>query len=171
MFPKGKNNTHIIRNAQYLALFRSSSDRKQIEIIAELRLFDKNRVHSMNAYYKETEKPYGYLLVDNKPGTPADNQILADLFGECCAYHFGVNSTEPTRVETKPVTNTAQQPKPPLQRRSLCKQSPGRMSQTTCDKNTPWEHWRSLRFPKSMLSSKCTTHRATKTIILSVEVC
>ena len=66
-------------------------------------MFDKNRVHFMNAYYKETEKPYGYLLVDNKPGTPADNQILADLFGECYAYHFGVNSTEPTRVETKPV--------------------------------------------------------------------
>ena len=57
----------------------------------------------MNAYYKETEKPYGYFLVDNKPGTPPDNQILADLFGECYAYHFGVNSTEPTRVETKPV--------------------------------------------------------------------
>ena len=59
-------------------------------------MFDKNRVHFMNAYYKETEQPYGYLLVDNKPGTPADNQILADLFGECYAYHFGVNSTEPT---------------------------------------------------------------------------
>ena len=79
MFPKGKYNTDISRNAQYLALFRSSSDRKQIGIIGE-RMFDKNRVHFMNAYYKETEKPYGYLLVDNKPGTPPDNQILADLF-------------------------------------------------------------------------------------------
>ena len=57
----------------------------------------------MNAYYKENEKPYGYLLMDNKPDTPPDNQILADLVGECYAYHFGVNSTEPTRVETKPV--------------------------------------------------------------------
>ena len=26
----------------------------------------------LNAYYKETEKPFGYLLVDNKPGTSAD---------------------------------------------------------------------------------------------------
>ena len=102
MFPKGKYNTDISRNAQYLALFRSPSDRKQIGIIGE-RMFDKNRVHFMNAYYKETEKPFGYLLVDNKPGTPADNQILADLFGECYVYHFGVNSTKPTRVETKPV--------------------------------------------------------------------
>ena len=69
--------------------------------------------------------------MDNKPGTPADNQILADLFGECYAYHFGVNSTEPTRVETKPVGNTAQQPKPPLQGRSLCKPSPGPMQEYT----------------------------------------
>ena len=30
-------------------------------------MFDKNRVQFMNAYYKETEKPFGYLLVDNKP--------------------------------------------------------------------------------------------------------
>ena len=102
MFPKGKYNTDISRNTQYLALFRSLSDRKQIGIIGE-RMFDKNRVRVMNAYYRETKKPYGYLLVDNKPGTPPDNQIFADLFGECYAYHFGVNSTEPTRVETKPV--------------------------------------------------------------------
>ena len=109
MFPKGKYNTDISRNAQYLALFRSPSDRKQIGIIGE-RMFDKNRVHFMNAYYKETEKPFGYLLVDNKPCTPADKQIVSDLFGEC-----------------------------------LCKPSPGRMSQTTCGINTPWEHQRSVK--------------------------
>ena len=69
--PEGKYNTDISRNAQYLALFRSPrpSDRKQIGIIGERR-FDKNRVHFMNTYYKETEKPLGYLLVDNKPCTP-----------------------------------------------------------------------------------------------------
>ena len=105
MFPKGKYNTDISRNAQYLALFRSPSDRKQIGIIGE-RMFDKNRVHFMNAYYKETEKPFGYLLVDSKPDTPADQQILADLFGECYVYHFDVNSTEPTRVENQACRQT-----------------------------------------------------------------
>ena len=64
-------------------------------------MFDKNRVHCMNAYYKETEKPFGYLMVDNKPRTPADKQTVADLFGECYVYHFDVNSTESTCVETK----------------------------------------------------------------------
>ena len=70
-------------------------------------MFDKNRVHFMNAYYKETEKPFGYLLVDNKPDTPADKQVLGDLFGDCRVCLFAtqtkVNSTsvEPTPVETK----------------------------------------------------------------------
>ena len=80
MFPKGKYNTDISRNAQYLALFRSPSDRKQIGIIGE-RMFDKNRVHFMNAYYKETEKPFGYLLVDNKPDTPAISKFLQTYLG------------------------------------------------------------------------------------------
>ena len=62
MFPKGKYNTDISRNAQYLALFRSPSDRKQIGIIGE-RMFDKNRVHFMSAYYKETEKPYPHNVI------------------------------------------------------------------------------------------------------------
>ena len=44
MFPKRKYNTDISRNPQYLALFRSPCDRKQIGIIGE-RMFDKNRVH------------------------------------------------------------------------------------------------------------------------------
>ena len=42
-------------------------------------------------------------MVDNKPGTPADKQILADLFGVCHVYHFGVKSP----VETKPKTHFA----------------------------------------------------------------
>ena len=32
MFPKGKFNTDVSRNAQYLALFRSRSDRKKLEL-------------------------------------------------------------------------------------------------------------------------------------------
>ena len=92
MFPKGKYNTDISRNAQYLALFRSHNDRKQIGIIGE-RIFDKKKVHLMNAFYKDTEKPFGYLWVDSKPNTLPDGQVLADLFGKCYVYHFVVNST------------------------------------------------------------------------------
>ena len=71
MFPKGKFNTDISRNAQYLALFRSPSDRKQIGIMTE-RMFDNNR----------SERPFGYILVDNRPDTTSDKQhfrILSSL--------------------------------------------------------------------------------------------
>ena len=78
MFPKVKYKTDISRNTQYLALFPSPSDRKQIGIVGE-RMSDKNRIYFMNAYYKETEKPFGYLLVDNKPSTPGDKEVLGDL--------------------------------------------------------------------------------------------
>ena len=44
MFPKGKYNTNISRNALYVALFRSPSDRKQIGIIGE-RMFDKSALY------------------------------------------------------------------------------------------------------------------------------
>ena len=38
MFPMGKYNTDVSRNVQYLALFRSPNDRKQIRIIKERML-------------------------------------------------------------------------------------------------------------------------------------
>ena len=71
LFPKGKFNTDIGRNAQSMVLFRSPSDRKQIGIVAE-RIFDKNGTTFMSAYTKETEKPYGYLLIDNQQKTTSD---------------------------------------------------------------------------------------------------
>ena len=82
MLPKGKFNTDISRNAQYMVLFRSPSDRKQIHIIAE-RIFAKDRPNFMQVYSKETEKPYGYVLVDNQPRTTTDKQVVSDVFGSC----------------------------------------------------------------------------------------
>ena len=92
MFPKGKYNTDISRNAQYIALFRSPSDRKQIGIVAE-RMFDKQRDSFMEAFYKEIEKAFGYLLVDNKPDTSGDKQVIGDVFGQCHVYS-NINRTK-----------------------------------------------------------------------------
>ena len=85
MFPKGKFNTDISRNAQYLVLFRSPSDRKQIDMIAE-RIFAKDRPNFMSVYGKVTAKPYGYVLIDNQPKTNSENQVVSDVFGECERY-------------------------------------------------------------------------------------
>ena len=66
MFPKGKFNTDISRNAQYMFLFRSPSDRKQVDIIVE-RIFAKDRPNFMKVCGNVTAKPYGYVLTDNQP--------------------------------------------------------------------------------------------------------
>ena len=97
MFPKGKFNANISRNAQYMVLFRSASDRKQMDIIAE-RIFAKDRPKKdrpkfMSVYMKETEKPYGYIILDNHPKTTSEKQVIADVFGDCYAYPNITKST------------------------------------------------------------------------------
>ena len=86
-FPKGKYNTSISHNAQYMALFRCPADRRQIGIMAD-RIFDKNKPAFMEIYNDITSKPYFYVVVDNKADTPARRQIIADLFGNCVSYNI-----------------------------------------------------------------------------------
>ena len=57
-----------------------------------------------------------------------------------------------------------------LHEKCLSTPSPGRMSRSRRGKNTRREHQRSVRFPKDMSPSKCTTHPVMKGISLSVEV-
>ena len=93
-FLKGKFNTDISRNAQYLVLFRSPSDRKQIDIIAE-RIFAKDRPNFMTVYGKVTAKPYGYVLIDNQPKTPSEKQVVSEVFGLCKRYpHISAHSVQ-----------------------------------------------------------------------------
>ena len=105
MFPKGKYKTDISRNAQYVVLFRSPSDRKQIDIFAE-RAFAKDRKNFMSAYAKETLKPYGYILIDNQPKTTNEKQVVSEVFGECKSYSHISTQSEITQ------TTTDVQPKP-----------------------------------------------------------
>ena len=98
MFPKGKFNTDISRNAQYMVLFRSPSDRKQMDIIAE-RIFAKDKSNFMSAYVNATEKPYGYLLIDNQPKTPSDKQVVAEVLENCHSYPKITTGTKPAKNE------------------------------------------------------------------------
>ena len=105
MFPKGKYNTDISRNAKYVILFRSPSDRKQMDIFAE-RTFAKDRKNFMSAYAKETAKSYGYVMIDNQTKTTSDKQVVADVFGKCKRYPHISTQSEITQ------TTTDVQPKP-----------------------------------------------------------
>ena len=93
MFPKGKYNTDISRNAQYLVLFRSPSDRKQINTIAD-RIFAENRFKFMQVYSKATQVPYGYVLIDSHPSTAPEDQVVTDVFGTCRRHPLLEPSTE-----------------------------------------------------------------------------
>ena len=104
MFPKGKYNTDISRNATYKVLFRSPGDRKQIDIMAE-QTFAKDRPRFMQAYKQETDHPYGYIVVDNHPRTTSEHQVVANVFGDCYTYPH-ITSTSPpsqSRVTSVPL--------------------------------------------------------------------
>ncbi|CAH1783068.1 unnamed protein product, partial [Owenia fusiformis] len=83
-FPKGKCNTEISRNAQYV-LWKCPSDRRQIGMLAD-RIFEKNKDRFMEVYNKVTAKPYQYVLVDCKPDTHSSKQLIADVFGACIYF-------------------------------------------------------------------------------------
>ena len=61
MFPKGKFNTDISRNALYKVLFRSPGDRKQIDIMAE-QTFAKDRANFMKAYTRDRKTFWIYYF-------------------------------------------------------------------------------------------------------------
>ena len=96
MFPKGRYNTDIGRNAQYLVLFRSPSDRKQVNMIAD-RIFAEDRSKFMQVYSKATQVPYGYVLIDNHPSTAPDYQVVTDVFGTCERHPILVNESPPIK--------------------------------------------------------------------------
>ena len=119
MIPKGKYNTDISRNALYKVLFRSPGDRKQIDILAE-QTFAKDRPNFMKAYNKETEKPFGYIILDNHPRTTSDRQVVADVFRDCYAYPHITKSSSPHASSPQSIVTpkVAEQPKPTGQRKA-----------------------------------------------------
>ena len=102
MFPKGKYNTDISRNATYKVLFRSPGDRKQIDIMAE-QTFAKDRPRFMQAYKQETDRPYGYLVVDNHPRTTSERQVVANVFGDCYTYPHITSTSPPSQTRVEPL--------------------------------------------------------------------
>ena len=111
MFPKGKYNTDISRNAQYLVLFRSPSDRKQVNMIAE-RIFAKDRSKFMQVYSKATQVPYGYVLIDNHPCTAPEYQVVTDVFGTCQRHPILVNEPPPIKRFSRAIHVQAEQSEP-----------------------------------------------------------
>ena len=98
-FPKGKYNTSISRNAQCIALFRCTADRRHIGIMAE-RIFDKQTPLFMQIYNDITVKPYSYVLVENKADTSVHRQIISYVFGSCVSFALP-GPSNPQTLETR----------------------------------------------------------------------
>ena len=110
MFPKGKYNTDISRNATYKVLFRSPGDCKQIDIMAE-QTFAKDRPRFMQAYNRETDRPYGYIMVDNHPRTVSEHQVVGNVFGDCYTYpHITTSPSSHVRESQPAITRKRQAP-------------------------------------------------------------
>ncbi len=111
-FPNGKYNTDISRNAQYIALWKSPSDRRQIGHLAA-RIFEKRSTEFMFVYNNVTAEPYQHVLIDCKPETPPNRQLVSDVFGDCKAYPNVIGTdrvvdTTPIRpISTDTVVDTA----------------------------------------------------------------
>ena len=100
-FLKGKYNTSISRNAQYMALFRCPADRRQIGIMAD-RIFDKNKPALLEIYNNIASKSYSFFIVDNIADTPSRKQVIAEVLGECVSYN--ITGAESAMSVTKQAT-------------------------------------------------------------------
>ena len=81
MFLRGKFNTDISRKAQYLALFRSSSDRKQIVIVGE-RIFG-SFVSSFGSFVSLSEDDVRALITSSKVTSCSMDPIPTTLLLKC----------------------------------------------------------------------------------------
>ena len=72
-------------------------------MVAE-RIFAKDGQNFMKAYGNETEKPYGYLLVDNQPKTPSKKKMVAEAFENCHCYPNITTCIKTVSEASKPET-------------------------------------------------------------------
>jgi hypothetical protein len=61
-----------------MVLFNSPVDRHQISLLAR-RIYPKTPDKMMNKYEEAMSRPYGYLLIDFKPGTAESQRLQTDI--------------------------------------------------------------------------------------------
>ena len=93
----------------------------------------------MKVYAKETEKPYGYLLVDNQPKTPTEKQVVAEVFENCHCYPNITTCTKTVSEADKPelVSRKRSVDPPPLVKNKHRKQSEQKQKKTETVKANP----------------------------------
>ena len=79
LFSQGKACRQIALNTQYLILFNNPIDKQQVATLSK-RIFPSSNTNFMKIFEQVTARPYGYLVVDLKAGTPELEQLHTDIF-------------------------------------------------------------------------------------------
>ena len=79
LFPQGKACRDIALNTQYLVLFNNPIDRQQIATLAR-RVYPTRSQWFLTRFERAVQRPYGYLVVDLKPGTLESDRLRVDVF-------------------------------------------------------------------------------------------
>ena len=75
MFPLGKYAKSISRNAHYVIAFKNLRDQLGMRNLL-LQAFPTCWQDMMDVYQKETERPFGYMVLDSPPASDNRNAFL-----------------------------------------------------------------------------------------------
>ena len=77
-FSTGKYSRTISLNSNYLIIFNNPRDKLQISYLAR-QMYPSNSQFLIQTYENATNKPHGYLFIDNKQDTNPDLRIQSDI--------------------------------------------------------------------------------------------
>ena len=77
IFHQGKTARTMSLNTQYMVLFKNPRDRQQIKTLAR-QMYPQEWMTFLEKFRKETDKPYGKLILDLRPNVPEKDRILKD---------------------------------------------------------------------------------------------
>jgi len=78
MFPNGKYDKTISRNAHYIVAFKNPRDQLGVRNLA-LQCFPKQWSPVLDGYEAATTRPYGYLLFDLHPSSNDRERLKGNL--------------------------------------------------------------------------------------------
>ena len=77
IFHPGKKARTILLNTQYMVLFKNPRDRQQIKTLAR-QMYPDDWLNFMKVFKKETDKPYGKLIIDLRPNVLEKDRFLKE---------------------------------------------------------------------------------------------
>jgi hypothetical protein len=95
------------RNCQYMALFKSPSDKQQIMTLARM-MYPGNSQMFMQRFDEATSKPHGQLFVDLKPETPESDRLQSNILDVPMSLTKALANVETPQSESEPESDRLQ---------------------------------------------------------------